>query len=94
MLTPNAARSMSAIAGATIVATLMASLTATVPMFNSATSADAGIMSPGAKGDRMPARTQGTACSDLGWPHYEQRCIFDRSKPAGEVSTVRVISFR
>jgi hypothetical protein len=85
---------MSTVAGAAIVATLMASLTATVPMVNSAPSADAGIASAGAKGDRTPLRTQGTACSDLGWPHYEPRCIFDRSKPADEVQTIRIISFR
>ena len=94
MLTQNVARSMSAVAGATIVATLVASLTATIPIVNSATSADAGIMSRGSKGDDIPLRTQGTACSDRGWPHYEQRCTFDRSKPADEVRTIRIIGFR
>jgi hypothetical protein len=49
---------------------------------------------PDAKTDRLPLRTQGTACSDRGWPHYEQHCIFDRSKPADEVRTVRVINLR
>jgi hypothetical protein len=94
MLKTNVASSMSAVAGATIVAILMASLTGTIPIVSSATSADAGIMSPGAKADRMPLRTQGTACSDRGWAHYEQRCTFERSKPADEVPTIRIVSVR
>lgn len=94
MLTLNVARSMSAVACATIVASLMASLTRTIPVVSSATFADAGITSRGVKGDRMPLRAQGTACSDRGWPHYEQHCIFNRSKPADEVPTIRIIDLR
>jgi hypothetical protein len=45
-----------------------------------------------AKGDRLPARVTGTACSTLGWPHYEQSCLFDSRRPAAEPRTVRVIA--
>jgi hypothetical protein len=94
MFMPNVAQSVSALACATIVATLMASLAATVPAVNAAPAVDAGIASPGPKGDRLPLRVQGTACSDRGWPHYEQHCVFDRSRPADEVRTIRIIDLR
>ena len=90
MIMPNAAQSISAVACAILVATLIAPLTPAVAIAKTET----GTMLPDAKGDRLALRAQGTACSDLGWPHYEQRCIFDRSKRADQVRTVRVISLR
>lgn len=90
MIKPNVAQSISAVACAIIVATLMAPLTPTVAIATTET----GTMLPDAKADRLPLRTQGTACSDRGWPHYEQHCIFDRSRPADEVRTIRVINLR
>jgi hypothetical protein len=90
MIRPNVAQSISAVACAIIAATLMAPLTPAVMIAR----AETGTMSPDVKGDRLALRTQGTACSDRGWPHYEQHCIFDRSKPADEVRTVRVINLR
>ena len=90
MIKPNVAQSISAVACAIIAATLMVPLTPAVTIAK----ADTVIMLPDAKGDRQALRTQGTACSALGWPHYEQHCIFDRSRPADEVRTVRVISLR
>ena len=90
MFKPNVAQSISAIACAIIAATLLVPLTATVPIAK----AETGIVLSDVKGDRLALRTQGGACSDLGWPHYEQHCIFDRSRPADELRTVRVISLR
>jgi hypothetical protein len=91
MIKPNVAQSVSAIACAIIAAALIvAPLTPTVAIAKAETS----TMLPDAKGDRQAQRTQGTACSDRGWPHYEQHCIFDRSRPADEVRTVRVIALR
>ena len=90
MIRPNVAQSISAVACAIIAATLIAPLTPAVMIAR----AETGTMSPDVKGDRLALRTQGTACSDRGWPHYEQHCIFDRSKPADEVRTVRVINLR
>jgi hypothetical protein len=89
MITPNIAQSISAIACAVIAATLMVPLTPAVTLAKAETGAMLNV-----KADRLALRTQGTACSDLGWPHYEQHCIFDRSRPADEVRTVRVIDLR
>jgi hypothetical protein len=91
MIKPNVAQSVSAIACAVIAAALIvAPLTPTVAIAKAETS----TMLPDAKGDRLALRTQGSACSDRGWPHYEQHCIFDRSRPADEVRTIRVINLR
>jgi hypothetical protein len=91
MIMPNVAQSISAVACAIIGATLMMPLTPAVTIAKAETGT---IMLSDVKGDRLALRTQGTACSDLGWPHYEQHCIFDRSRPADEVRTVRVINLR
>jgi hypothetical protein len=46
-----------------------------------------------AKGDRLvPAK--GAACSAFGWPHYERRCLFDRTRPYQEPGSVRIIATR
>jgi hypothetical protein len=37
---------------------------------------------------------RGNVCSSLGWPHYEQSCLFDLRTPAKDVTTVRVIVLR
>jgi hypothetical protein len=95
MIKPNVAQSISAIACAIIAAALVAPLTLAAPVAKAATATiETGTMLLSVKGDRQALRTQGTACSDLGWPHYEQHCIFDRSRPADEVRTVRVINLR
>ena len=89
MITPNVAQSISAVACAIIAAALMMPLTPAVTLAKAETGAMLNV-----KADRLALRTQGTACSDRGWPHYEQHCIFDRSRPADEVRTVRVIDLR
>src|SRR5215213_8377279 len=43
------------------------------------------------KGDRLPMRSTGAACSSYGWPHYEQSCQFDLSRSADAARTVRVL---
>lgn len=90
MIKPNVAQSISAVACAIIAATLMLPLTPAVTLAQT----EVGATLLPAKGDRLALRTQGTACSDRGWPHYEQHCIFDRSRPADEVRAVRVIDLR
>ena len=90
MIKPNVAQSISAVACAIIVATLMAPISPTAAV----ATAETATMLPSTKGDRQPLRTQGTACSDRGWPHYEQHCTFDRSRPADDVRTIRVINLR
>jgi hypothetical protein len=49
---------------------------------------------PHAKGDRLPVFFKGTACSSLGWPHYEQACQFDMRRSADDVRIVRVLALR
>jgi hypothetical protein len=46
------------------------------------------------KSDRLPGLAKGAACSSLGWPNYEQACLFDMSQPTGDRRTVRVIANR
>jgi hypothetical protein len=45
------------------------------------------------KADRLPA-PKGAACSGLGWPYYEQRCLFDRTRVRHEAGGFRVIAMR
>ena len=45
------------------------------------------------KSDRLVI-AKGTACSALGWPHYERGCQFDMRLPANDMRTVRVIALR
>jgi hypothetical protein len=47
-----------------------------------------------AKADRLVLPVKGSACSQHGWPAFEQRCQFDLRKPVDEVRTVRVIALR
>jgi hypothetical protein len=51
------------------------------------------LQSSHAKGDRLSGPVTGTACSALGWPHYEQGCLFDLRRSAHDPRTVRVIAF-
>jgi hypothetical protein len=55
---------------------------------------EAAVHQPPAKGDRLPVLVKGTACSPLGWPHYEQSCQFDRRRSADAARAVRVIALR
>ncbi len=47
-----------------------------------------------ATADRLPAQGTGTACSQHGWPHFEQHCQFDLRKPGNNARTVRIIALR
>jgi hypothetical protein len=46
------------------------------------------------RSDRLPILAKGAACSSLGWPNYEQGCLFDMRRPADEMRTVRIIVLR
>jgi hypothetical protein len=46
------------------------------------------------KADRLSGVVKGTACSSLGWPHYEQSCQFDLRRPADDMRKVRIIALR
>jgi hypothetical protein len=39
-----------------------------------------------------PLEVGASACSQRAWPNYEPRCLFDATRPVGEVRAVRVIT--
>jgi hypothetical protein len=43
--------------------------------------------------DRLPVLAKGPACSQRGWPNYEQSCLFDKRGSADDGRKVRVINF-
>ena len=47
-----------------------------------------------AKGDKLPMRVRGTACSTRSWPYYDQNCQFDLRRPANAAGEVRLIGLR
>jgi hypothetical protein len=47
-----------------------------------------------AKTDHPPVSVRGTACSQRGWPNFEQSCQFDLRRPTNAARTVRVIALR
>ena len=73
-------------------------------VFAAATLAGVAVMIPGLtpqveahnyaikKGDRLDARTYGTACSERGWPYFETTCLRDISSPTRQARTVRIVS--
>ena len=74
-----------------VLAVLLSSVT---PEAKAATEVTRTIHLSYAKGNRLPPSDRGTACSSLGWPNYEQACLFDRRRPADEPRRVRVIASR
>jgi hypothetical protein len=96
------ARSVTPMAASALVASLAASLSfvglavflnSLVPEAKAAPQNMGALYSPDTKGDRLSAPVTGTACSALGWPHYEQGCLFDLRRSAHDPRTVRVIAF-
>lgn len=44
------------------------------------------------KGDRLDAKTFGSACSQASWPYYEAGCLRNRVGATREAKTVRVVT--
>jgi hypothetical protein len=88
-----AAKSITAVVAAALVASLAVFWTS-VPQAKADSQVSDAFHQPHAKGDRLPALVKGVACLPRDWPHYEQRCHFDRRRPANEARTVRVIALR
>ena len=84
------AKSVTIVAAAVLVAGFAAFSTAAVPEAN----ARSLVVLPHAKGDRLPMRVRGPACSLRSWPYYDRDCQFDLRKPANEAGTVRLIALR
>jgi hypothetical protein len=84
-------------AGAIAVATMAGGVTVLlsgVPAVQAEPQIAAAAYQALAKGDRLPVVAKGTACSALGWPHFETTCQFDLRRPAGEMRAIRVIALR
>jgi hypothetical protein len=84
------AKSIMLVAAAVLVAGIAAFSTAAVPEAN----ARSLVVVPHAKGDRLPTRVRGPACSLRSWPYYDRDCQFDLRRPANEAGVVRLIALR
>lgn len=89
-----AATSITAIAAAALVAGLGVFFTSAVPQAKAASQVEATGEQALARGDRLPVLASGTGCSSQGWPQFEQRCQFDRRRPANAARQVRIIALR
>jgi hypothetical protein len=85
--------SMTAILAATLAGAL-AVLLPGVPEVKAEPQATAAFAQVQSKTDRLPILAKGAACSSFGWPNYEPACQFDKSRPADEMPTVRIIKLR
>jgi hypothetical protein len=59
-----------------------------------ATSAAPKANVPDNSGALIQPSAKGVACSQYGWPHFEQNCQFDARRPNNEARIVRVIALR
>jgi hypothetical protein len=82
------AKTITVAAAAGLVASLAALSAAAVPQANAEPQASH------AKGDRLPMRVTGSACSLRSWPYFDQNCRFDVRRSANEAGTVRLIALR
>jgi hypothetical protein len=76
-------------AGAAVVAGAIVFATSVAP-----NAADAASAQASANGERRPAAVTGAACSQHGWPNFEQSCQFDFRRPANKARTVRILALR
>ena len=82
------------IATAAVVAGMMVVLTAGLIVVLTPAATNIGLAAvEHALLDRLPVVAKGAACSQHGWPHYEQSCLFDKRGAANDARKVRVIEF-
>ena len=94
MLTSRAARSVIAVAAIAICSSLALLAVAVAPEAKAETQST-GAHAVLARADRLlPEPSKGAACSERGWPHYEQHCLFVRTRTLREAGSVRVIATR
>jgi hypothetical protein len=86
-------KSIIRMAAAAVVAGLFVFATSATPKAN-VPDADRALPQFLVKGDRLSVVVRGTACSQRGWPNFEQNCQFDRRRPANAAQAVRVIALR
>ena len=44
------------------------------------------------KGDRLTPQPIGPTCTPAAWPHYESRCVRNRTQPSAQPREVRIVS--
>ena len=89
MFTSAMARSVTVVAVAGLMASLAALTMSAIPEAKAKSQ-----LAVAAKGDKLPMRVRGTACSLRSWPYYEQNCQFDLRRPANAAGEVRLIGIR
>jgi len=93
------AQSVTAIAATALLAAILVTglavfLNFIVPEAKAESQVKGALHQSHAKGNRLPALMTGAACSQSGWPHYEQSCQFDSRRPVNETRMVRIIALR
>lgn len=86
-----AARSITAVTAAAVIAGFAVFLTSTVQEAKAEPQMTAPLQQSLAKGDRLPVLAKGSKCSTRAWPHYEQNCQFDLRGSADDLRKVRVV---
>jgi uncharacterized membrane protein len=89
MLTSAMAKSVTAVAVAALMAGLAALSMSAIPEAKANPQP-----AVAAKGDKLPMRVRGTACSTRSWPYYDQNCQFDLRRSANDAGEVRLIGLR
>lgn len=84
-------QSMAAVIAAALVGSFAAVLMPIAPAAVAQSGAGA-VQGVHAKGDRLPMRVTGSACSTQSWPSFDQKCQFDLRRSADDVREVRVVS--
>jgi hypothetical protein len=82
---------MTVVAAAALVASFAAFLTPIAASAVVQSGADA-AQEVQVKGDRLPLRVTGSACSAQSWPSFDQKCQFDLRRSVDDVREVRVVS--
>ena len=85
-------RSISAVAGAALVGCVASFLMPVAPQAGAATQTTAASGAIHVKGDRLPRRVTGRACSSASWPNYDQACQFDLRRSADDIRVVRIVN--
>ena len=83
---------MTVVAAAALVGSFAAFLTPIAASAVVQSGADATAQGVHVKGDRLPMRVTGSACSAQSWPSFDQKCQFDLRRSADDVREVRVVS--
>ena len=90
MFTSVRAKSVTVVAVAGLMAGLAALSMSAIPEAK----AKSQVATALAKGDKLPMRVRGTACSQRSWPYYDQNCQFDLRRSANDAGEVRLIGLR